>query len=184
MEPIIVTVNGKTPRIHPSAWIAPGCVIAGDVEIGPEVGVWYGAVIRTEHVPVIIGARSSIQDNAVVHTSPYMGLDTITIGEEVTVGHGAILHHCCVGNRSLVGMGSIILDGASLEDDVVVAAGTLIGMRTRVPSRSLIIGNPGKIRRDATDEELASFARGMRLYVGFRDFYKNPAATRAFNPDI
>jgi carbonic anhydrase/acetyltransferase-like protein (isoleucine patch superfamily) len=168
-----MNVNGKAPRIHESAWIAPGAVVAGDVEIGPQAGIWYGAVIRTEHIPISIGARTNIQDNAVVHSSSMHGPTRLSIGDDVTVGHGAILHHCNVGNRVLIGMGSIVLDEAWLEDEVAVAAGTLVGMRTRVPAGNLIIGNPGKIRRNLTAEEMSAFARGTRTYVEFRDLYRD-----------
>jgi carbonic anhydrase/acetyltransferase-like protein (isoleucine patch superfamily) len=173
MKPVIISVNGKTPRIHESAWIAPGAVVAGDVEIGPQAGIWYGAVIRTEHIPISIGARTNIQDNAVVHSSSMHGPGCLRIGDDVTVGHGAIIHHCNVGDRVLIGMGSIVLDEAWLEDEAVVAAGTLVSMRTRVPTRNLIIGNPGKIRRELTAEEISAFARGTRIYVEFQDLYRD-----------
>ena len=172
MNPQIITLNGKTPRIHESAWIAPGAVVAGDIEIGPEVGIWYGAVLRSEYVPMKIGARTSIQDNAVLHTNPFMPIDLLTIGEEVTVGHGAILHHCLIGDRALVGMGSIILDGARVGRDSVVAAGALVGMGFQIPPASLVVGNPGKVRREVTPEELAAFARGMRWYLDIKNLHR------------
>jgi carbonic anhydrase/acetyltransferase-like protein (isoleucine patch superfamily) len=181
MKPIIISINGKTPRIHESAWIAPGAVVAGDVEIGPQTGIWYGVVIRTEHIPIRIGARTNIQDNAVVHSSSLYGPGSLNIGDEVTVGHGAILHHCNVGNRTLIGMGSIVLDGACLEDEAVVAAGTLVSMHTRVPARNLIIGNPGKIRRELTEEEINAFARGTSSYVEFRDLYQDENKRRSLD---
>ncbi len=184
MKPIIISINGKTPRIHPSAFIAPGAVVAGDIEIGPEVSIWYGTVLRSEYVPVKIGAKTSIQDNSVLHTNPFIPAEQLVIGEEVTVGHGAILHHCSIGNRALVGMGSIVLDGSVLGDESVVAAGTLVGMHTQVPPKSMIIGNPGKIRRDASPEELARFAKGMRWYVGLRDLHRDSEFRREFNPDL
>lgn len=173
MQPIIISVNGRTPRIHESAWIAPGAVVAGDVEIGPQVGIWFGAVIRSEHIPIQIGARTNIQDNCVVHSNAMHGPDGLRIGEEVSIGHGAIVHHCNVGNRVLIGMGSIVLDGALLEDEAVVAAGSLVGMGTRVPARNLIVGNPGKIRRELTAEELELFLKGTRGYIEFRELFQD-----------
>lgn len=180
----IVSINGKTPRIHPSAFIAPGAVVAGDIEIGPEVSIWYGVVLRSEYVPVKIGAKTSIQDNSVLHTNPFISKDPLYIGEEVTIGHGAILHHCSIGDRALVGMGSIVLDGSVLGEESVVAAGTLVGMRTQVPPRNMIIGNPGKIRREVTPDELAKFARGMRWYVGLRNLHNDPQAFIEFDPNL
>ena len=174
MKPSIISLNGKTPRIHESAFIAPNAVIAGDIEIGPHVSVWYGTVLRSEYVPVKIGAKTSLQDNVVLHTNPFMSRDAIIIGEEVSVGHGAILHHCRVGNRALVGMGSIVLDGSELGEESVVAAGSLVSMNTKVPPRSMIVGNPAKIRGEVNPEQLARFARGMRWYVSMKELHRDP----------
>jgi carbonic anhydrase/acetyltransferase-like protein (isoleucine patch superfamily) len=176
-----VSVNGKTPQIHASAWVAPNAVIAGDVEIGPNVNIWYGAVIRSEFVKIRIGANSSIQDNVVMHTAPFYGDAVMEVGGNVVVGHGAVLHHCCIGDNSLIGMGAIILDNSRLGEGCLVAAGALVSPGTQAPARGVIIGNPGKIRREVTDKELESFGRSARLYMRVCDMHRDPDCRVDFN---
>lgn len=149
-------------RIHETAFIAPGAVVLGDVTLGADVGVWYNATVRGDRGPVVIGRGSNIQDNAVVH------LDSghpVVIGENVTVGHGAIVHGCIIGDNSLVGMGAIIMNGAHIGKNCIVGAGALVTQGMQVPDNSLILGSPAKIKRSVTEEELAGNLHNAQLYV-------------------
>ncbi len=161
----ILPYAGIRPRIAKSAFIAPGATIVGDVEIGEESSVWYGAVLRGDVMPIRIGARTSIQDNAVIHATG--GWRDAVVGDDATIGHGVILHGCSVGNRVLVGMGSILLDAAEVGDDVMIGAGSLVTARTRLPSRHLVFGRPAKAIRAITEEELAHVHEASELYRGY-----------------
>ena len=150
-------------------FVAENATVLGDVEIGSEVSIWFGAVLRGDCFPIRIGARSNIQDNAVVHVTG--GQAKTDIGEDVTVGHLALLHGCTVGNRVLIGMGSITLDNAIIEDEAVIAAGALVPPGMRVPSRSLVMGRPGKVVRQLTDADMAWVKGAGILYVEYaREF--------------
>lgn len=160
----------KTPVIHPSAFIAPNATVLGNVTVGADSSFYFGAVARAESTPIIIGARSNIQDNCVLHTDP--DAMPLTVGEGCTVGHGAILHSCTIGDDSLVGMGAIILNGAIIGKDCIVAAGALVPQNMVVPDRSLVMGSPAKVRRQLTDEELAANRHSAEIYVAESAHYK------------
>jgi carbonic anhydrase/acetyltransferase-like protein (isoleucine patch superfamily) len=163
----------KGPTIHPSAWVVPGATLVGDVVLAEESSVWYGAVLRGDINRIIVGPRSNIQDNAVVH------LDTgypTTIGELVTVGHSAIVHACKIDNEVLVGMGAIILDDVEVGARSIIGANALVTMGTKIPPGSLVLGSPAKIRRPLSLDEQDDIARWAWSYVEtakqFREFYK------------
>jgi carbonic anhydrase/acetyltransferase-like protein (isoleucine patch superfamily) len=163
----------KGPTIHPSAWIVPGATVVGDVVLAEESSVWYGAVLRGDINRIIVGPRSNIQDNAVVH------LDTsypTTIGKLVTVGHSAIVHACKIDNEVLVGMGAIILDDVEVGARSIIGANALVTMGTKIPPGSLVLGSPAKIRRPLSLDEQDDIARWAWSYVEtakqFREFYK------------
>ena len=165
----IVTLRGKTPVIDPSVFLAPTASVIGDVAIGDGSSIWFGVVIRGDVFPIRIGARTNIQDNSVVHVTG--GKSATTVGDDVTVGHSALIHGCTVGNRCLVGMGSIILDGAVVEDDCFIAAGSLVPPGMRIESRSLVIGRPAKKVRTLQDADLEEIRNAAALYVqNARDF--------------
>jgi len=149
--PVIRTVGEAAPRIHPSAWVAPGAVVVGDVEIGSETSVWYGAVLRGDVHRVRVGARSNLQDHAVVHVTA--GVHPTEIGDEVTVGHRAVVHGCRVEDGALVGIAATVLDGASVGEGALVAAGAVVTPGTRVPPGALVLGAPARVVRDLSDEE-------------------------------
>jgi carbonic anhydrase/acetyltransferase-like protein (isoleucine patch superfamily) len=152
------------PNVDSKAWVARTSEVIGMVDLAADVNVWYGVVIRGDMNHIKIGAGTNVQDNAVVHvdaTHPCM------IGEEVTIGHGAIIHGCTIGNRVLVGMGAIILDGAVIEDNVIIGAGALVPQGKRIPSGSLVVGSPCRIVREITDEERAHLLHSSRIYVEF-----------------
>src|SRR6516165_3120323 len=152
----------KGPTIHSSAWVVPGATVIGDVTLGEESSVWYGAVLRGDINRIIIGSRSNVQDNAVVH------LDTgypTTVGELVTVGHTAIVHACTIDNEVLVGMGAIILDDVEVGARSIIAANALVTIGMKIPPGSLVLGSPAKIRRQLTADEQKGIARWAWSYV-------------------
>jgi gamma-carbonic anhydrase len=165
----IAAFNGKSPRIHDSAFIAPGCRIIGDVEIGPDASIWYNCVIRGDANRVIIGARTNIQDGTIVHCdSPKPkrpdGFATI-IGEDVLIGHLAMVHGCVLEDRAFVGLGSIVMDGCRIESDGMLAAGAMLTPGKVIKSRQMWLGRPAVFTRDLTDEALAGMQAGVEGYV-------------------
>jgi carbonic anhydrase/acetyltransferase-like protein (isoleucine patch superfamily) len=162
----------KCPTIHSSAWVVPGATVIGDVILEEESSVWYGAVLRGDINRIVIGPRSNIQDNAVVH------VDTnypTTMGELVTVGHTAVVHACKVDNEVLVGMGAVILDDVEVGARSIIGANALVTIGTKIPPGSLVLGSPAKIRRQLTLEEQKDIARWAWSYVEtakqYREFY-------------
>lgn len=158
----VYALDGVRPTLEADVWVAPNATVIGDVILGRAASVWFGAVIRGDVFPIRIGARTNVQDNAVVHVTG--GRSSTTIGDEVTIGHSAIVHGATVGNRCLVGMGAIVLDDAVVEDECIVAAGTLVSPGTRIPRRSLVMGRPGKVIRPLTDADLASILDASAHY--------------------
>jgi gamma-carbonic anhydrase len=162
----------KGPTIHSSAWVVPGATVIGDVILEEESSVWYGAVLRGDINRIVIGPRSNIQDNAVVH------IDTnypTTMGELVTVGHTAIVHACKIDDEVLVGMGAIILDDVEVGARSIIGANALVTIGTKIPPGSLVLGSPAKIRRQLTLDEQKDIARWAWSYVEtakqYREFY-------------
>ena len=158
--------KGATPRVHESAYVDESAQVIGDVEIGAESSVWMNVVIRGDVHRIRIGKRSNIQDGTVVHVM--RGTHATTIGDDVTIGHAALVHGCTLADRILIGMGAILLNGVDVGEDSIVAAGTLIPERTQIPPRSLVMGSPGKVKRALTDEEVASILDYSERYVGYR----------------
>ena len=143
----------STPRIDPTAYVAPTAAVLGDVEIGPGASVWFHCVLRGDANAIRVGARSNIQDLVMMHGDRVVGNHPVIVGEDVTVGHGAILHGCTLGDRVLVGMGAIILNGARIGADSIVAAGALVREGMEVPAGSLVVGIPAKVRRETSAGE-------------------------------
>lgn len=165
----ILPFAGKTPRIHPSAFIAPGCRIIGDVEIGPDASIWYNCVIRADSNRIVIGARTNVQDGSVVHCDGPTprhpeGFPTI-IGQDVLIGHMAMIHGCTLEDRAFVGMGAMIMDGAWMESDTMLAAGALLTPGKRIPARQLWSGRPAAFMRDLPEAALAELQTGVVHYV-------------------
>ena len=158
--------KGVTPRVHATAFVDASAQVIGDVEIGEESSVWMNAVVRGDVHWIRIGDRSNVQDGTIVHVMT--GTHPTTIGDDVTIGHGAIVHGCTLGNRVLIGMGAILLNGVDVGEDCIVAAGALLTEGTRVPPRSLVMGSPGKVRRILDDQEVASIRWYSERYVGYR----------------
>lgn len=166
-KPLILPFNGKTPKIHDSAFIAPGCCIIGDVEIGPQASIWYNCVIRADINHIRVGARTNVQDGSVIHVeSDYGtgGYPTI-IGEDVLIGHMALVHGCTLLDRAFVGMGAIVMDGCVIEGDAMLAAGAMLTPGKRMPSGQLWSGRPAKHMRDLGPADIHSMQRGVKGYV-------------------
>lgn len=162
---------GKFPRIHETAFVTDDAVIVGDVEIGEDASVWFGSILRGDVNYIRIGARTNIQDQTIIHVSS-KGLPTI-VEEEVTVGHRVTLHACHVEQGCLIGIGAILMDGVRVGANSLVGAGTLLTPGTQIPPRSLVIGSPGRVKREITDDELASLEHSWRNYVELKEKYKN-----------
>lgn len=167
---MIYPYKGKKPRIHETAFIAPGARVIGDVTIGAESTVWFNAVLRGDEGPITIGARTSIQDNTTCHL--YEG-SPLVVEDEVTVGHNVVLHGCTIHCRSIIGMGSTILDGAEIGEECIIGAHTLIPSGKKIPPRSLVIGSPGKVVRELTDRDLALIELSVATYVQKGKEYRN-----------
>ncbi len=163
---MIRSYRGVSPRIHPTAFVDATAQVIGDVEIGEESSVWMNVVVRGDVNWIRIGRRTNIQDGTIVHVM--RGTHPTAIGDEVTVGHAAVLHGCTIAGRSLVGMGAIILNGVELGRDCIVAAGTLLAEGTIVPAGSLVIGRPGRVKRALTEEEIGSIGDYAERYVTYR----------------
>ena len=165
--------KGVTPRVHPTAYVDTTAQVIGDVQIGEASSIWMNAVVRGDVHWIRIGARSNVQDNTTVHVMN----DThpTTIGDDVTIGHGAVVHGCTLHDRILIGMGAILLNGVVVGEDSIVAAGTLLTEGTRVPPRSLVMGSPGKVRRQLTEDDVRSIRMYAERYVEYRLDYMDVA---------
>jgi carbonic anhydrase/acetyltransferase-like protein (isoleucine patch superfamily) len=158
--------RGRLPVVASSAWVDVSAQVIGEVTIDEEASVWMNVVVRGDVHAIRIGRRTNLQDGAIVHVM--RGQYRTTIGNDVTVGHGAILHGCTVADRVLVGMGAILLNGADIGPDCIVAAGALVVEGARIPPRSLVMGRPAKVRRPLTDDEVASIQAYADRYVEYR----------------
>jgi len=165
----IASIHGNTPSIHPSAFIAPGCRIIGNVEIGPDVSIWYNCVIRADVNRIVIGARTNIQDGTVVHCdSPGPdhpdGFPTL-IGEDVLIGHMAMIHGCTLADRAFVGLGTIVMDGCTIESDGMLAAGGMLTPGKSIGASQLWVGRPAKHLRDLDEAAVAQNQAGVKFYA-------------------
>lgn len=158
-----------TPAVDASAYVDASAQVVGDVQIGAESSVWMNVVIRGDVNHIRIGKRTNIQDLTLLHGM--RGTHATVIGDDVTVGHTAIIHGATVEDRVLVGMGAVLLNGVHVEHDCVIAAGTLLTEGTRIPTRSLVMGRPGKVKRTLTDEEVAEIRWYANAYVNYRKDY-------------
>jgi gamma-carbonic anhydrase len=165
----ILPFRGHTPRIHDSAFIAPGCRIIGNVEIGPDASIWYNCVIRGDVNRIVIGARTNIQDGTVIHCdSPDPrrpeGFPTL-IGDDVLVGHMAMIHGCTIHDRGFIGLSATVMNGCVVESDGMLAAGALLTPGKRIAARQLWGGRPAAYMRDLTDAAIADMQLGVAHYA-------------------
>lgn len=161
--PHIITVAGRTPGLAEDAWVAPTATVVGDVTIGPQSGVFYGAVLRADMETITVGRGSNVQDAAVLHADPGY---PARIGDHVSIGHGAVLHGCTVEDGSLIGMNATVLNGAVIGAGSLVAANALVLEGTVVPPRSLVAGIPAKVRRELTEHEVEHCRTNATTYEG------------------
>jgi carbonic anhydrase/acetyltransferase-like protein (isoleucine patch superfamily) len=168
---MIRTHRGRLPRVHPTAFVDDSAQVIGEVEIGEESSVWMCVVIRGDVNWIRIGRRTNIQDGTIVHVMT--GTHPTTLGDNVTIGHGAIIHGCTVEDRCLIGMGAVLLNGSHVGTESIVAAGTLLVEGMRVPPRSLVMGSPGKVKRTLSHDEVAGIQGYADRYVGYRLDYLN-----------
>lgn len=166
---MILPYNGRAPQIAASAYIAESADLIGDVTVGEHSSVWFQAVLRGDVNYIRLGARSNVQDGAVLHGMK--DLYPVILGDEVTVGHNATLHGCTIENLCLIGMGSVILNNARIGSGSIIAAGSVVAEDTVVPPRSLFMGTPARFRRHLTDEDLAVIRRYASHYVAYKDSY-------------
>jgi carbonic anhydrase/acetyltransferase-like protein (isoleucine patch superfamily) len=168
--PIVSPFNNVSPAIHPTAFIAGGAVVIGDVEIGEESSVWFGSILRGDVNFIRVGRRTNIQDASVIHVS---SKDHPTrLEDDITGGHRVTLHGCLVESNCLVGIGAILLDGVRIGRDSLIAAGSLLTPGTSIPSGSLVMGAPARVKRRLTPEEIAGITESATRYVKLTAFYK------------
>ena len=165
----IVAIHGKAPTIHPTAWIAPGCRIIGDVTIGPDSSVWYNCVLRADVSRIVIGARTNVQDGSVLHCDPVRPDDPegspLLIGDDVLVGHLAMLHGCVLEDRAFVGLGAIAMNKARIGGDAMLAAGAMLLEGKVIEPRTLWGGRPARFMRELDDAAIAGMRAGVAHYA-------------------
>ena len=171
---MIRAYKGRLPQIAASAFVDEAAILIGDVTIGEHSSIWPGVIIRGDVHYIRIGARTNVQDGSVLHVMRDEW--PLILGDNVTVGHGVVLHGCTIGSRCLIGMGSIILNGAKIGEGSIVAAGTLVPERTRVPPGSLFMGHPGKSRRVLSVEEQEQIDGYAQRYVDYKETYRKEVA--------
>jgi carbonic anhydrase/acetyltransferase-like protein (isoleucine patch superfamily) len=160
---MIAPFRGVAPRLDPSVFVADSAIVIGDVEIDADASLWFHAVVRGDVFPIRIGRGTNVQDHATLHV--LTGRAATTVGSDVTIGHGAIVHGCTIGDRVLVGMGAIVLDGVLVGDECLIGAGAVVTPGTRVPPGQLLLGNPARITRALTDAERAGLLASATNYA-------------------
>ena len=171
---MIRNFNGIEPRIHETAFVTEDAIIVGDVQIGEDSSIWYGSVLRGDVNYIRIGARTNIQDHTIIHVSS-KGVPTI-VEDEVTVGHRVTLHACHVERGCLIGIGAVLMDDVRIGANSLVGAGSLLTPGTQIAPRSLVIGSPARVKRELTDDEVASLDRSWKNYVELASKYRDNAA--------
>jgi gamma-carbonic anhydrase len=166
----ILPYRGIYPTIHPSVFLADGAFIIGDVQIGPQSSVWFNAVVRGDVCPIRIGEKTNIQDNVTLHVTHDTG--PLTIGNQVTIGHGAVIHACTLQDHVLIGMGATLLDHCIIESGSMVAAGSLVRQGFCVPAGMLVAGVPAKVVRPLTEKELANIHESADNYLRYVAHYR------------
>ncbi len=161
--------QGKEPRLGKGVFLAGNCALIGDIELGDDVSIWFGAVLRGDINYIRIGPRTNIQDNAVVHVE--QGTGPTIVGEEVTIGHMAVIHGCTIQRGALIGIGAKVLSHATIGEYSLVAAGSVVQEGMDVPPRTLVAGVPARIKRELKPEELERMNRGWHVYVEYKNEY-------------
>jgi carbonic anhydrase/acetyltransferase-like protein (isoleucine patch superfamily) len=170
----ILPFRGLAPTIAPDAFVAPGAVVIGDVTIGAGSSVWYNAVLRGDIAPIRVGAGSNVQDGAVLHVDE--GVPCV-VGDRVVIGHGAVVHSATVGDGAMIAMHATVLSHATVGAESIVGANALVGERKAFPPRSLVVGVPGKVLREVTDDEVAAIRENARRYAGYAQAHREGMGT-------
>ena len=165
---MIINYESKTPEIHDSVFVADDARIIGNVRIGKSSSIWFGAVIRGDMESITIGEKTNIQDLSLLHVPVDAKLE---IGDNVTIGHRAIVHGCKIGNNCLIGMGSIIMDSAEIGDNCIIGAGSLVTQGTIIPSGSMAFGSPAKVKKEVTPEEVKMISKNAAEYSEYARRY-------------
>ncbi|GAA3284549.1 gamma carbonic anhydrase family protein [Nesterenkonia halobia] len=165
----VLTIDGRTPSLGDGVFLAPTAAVTGDVALAEGASAFYNTSLRGDSAPIRVGAGTNVQDGAVLHADAGF---PCTLGDSVSVGHGAVVHGCTVGDGSLIGMGATVMNGAVVGEQSLVAAGAVVLEGTEIPPRSLVAGVPGKVRRELTDEEVAGLARNAETYHRLRDAHR------------
>lgn len=171
---LVMPLGGDAPKLPASTFVAPGVVIAGDIEVGEDCSFWYHVVARADVGSVRIGNRVNVQDHSMLHMTG--GKSHVVIGDDVTIGHRAIVHGATIGSRVLIGMGAIILDNAVIPDECIVGAGALVTGGSTFEPRSLILGSPAKAVRKLDDKAVESLLQGAAHYVKMAKLHKDSVA--------
>ncbi|HZY95820.1 MAG TPA: gamma carbonic anhydrase family protein [Candidatus Cybelea sp.] len=159
---MIIEYRGKRPKIDPSAFVAPNAVLIGDVDVGAESSIWFGAVLRGDNGPIRVGARTSVQDNAVVHVSERGGT---FIADDVTIGHCAVMEDCAIERYALIGSNAVLLNGCTIGEGALIAAGSVVGERSAIPARVVAAGAPAKVKKSLHGEAAAWIEISADVYV-------------------
>ena len=173
---LILPFKGRSPRIHPSAFIAPGARIIGDVEIGADASIWYNCVLRGDINRIVVGARSNVQDGTIIHVEGGDPGLPVVIGDDALIGHQAVLHGCTVRAGAFVGMGSVMMDGSVIEGGAMLAAGALLSPGKTIPSGQLWAGRPAKFLRDLTAEQQHAMKLQVAGYVATASEHRQAVA--------
>tara|TARA_B100000686_G_C16674567_1_gene908421 strand:- start:788 stop:1312 length:525 start_codon:yes stop_codon:yes gene_type:complete len=159
---MIYQLGNQIPQVGKDVFVAPSADVIGSVSLGPRSSVWFGAVLRGDNDQILVGARSNIQDNTVIHVDADI---PVNIGDDVSVGHSVVIHGCTICNKALIGNGAVILDFAEIGENSLVGANALVTERKRFPPRSLILGSPAKVVRELTDAEVEQLSRNVESYL-------------------
>lgn len=158
----LYAIDNKTPQLATRVWVAESAQVVGDVSLGESASVWFGAIVRADNEPMVIGAGSNVQEAAVLHSDPGYPL---TIGDNVTVGHRVVLHGCSVGDGSLIGIGAVVLNGAKIGKNCLVGAGALVTEGKVFPDGCLIVGSPAVVKRELSSGQIEGLAKSAANYV-------------------
>ncbi|MDB5696552.1 MAG: hexapeptide repeat-containing transferase [Sphingomonas bacterium] len=174
----VYALSGQSPVLAADCWIAPSSDVIGNVTIGDAASIWFGAVVRGDNAPIVIGPRSNVQDGAVLHSDPSIPL---FIGADVTIGHMAMVHSCVIGDRSLVGIGAIVLAGARIGENCMIGAGALVTGRSVIPDGAMVVGQPGRVARMLSALEIDALQKSADSYVAKARLFAQGLSR--FNPD-
>jgi len=175
LGPTLLALGSDRPQIAEGAWVAPTATLVGAVEVAEGASIWYGAVLRGDNEPIVIGPDSNVQDNVVFHTDEGI---PVSLGRGVSVGHNAVVHGSTVGDDVLVGMGAILMNRSVIGNECLIAAGALVPEGADIPPRSLVVGVPAKVVRELTDDEVARVRRNASLYTVHRDRHRTATDAR------